>query len=357
MRSKIPEGETLVLRLIFPAEWRRHKNPLSEPAAAWAKTFLADAGLLNNPAASQRVEEMDLAGQGGWPFHSADRGVLCTLTSFLALWALYRREKALGEDREAELIAAVRGEGTRPAAVFHAAFWELAQRYTKKLGRTFLARHGERFRSWLRSLATEAAMAAAMSRGESVALADYLELRRHHSPVLPTLDFLELDLGEELPPTLWRDPRMELIERLATEIVTLQSDLAYFHRHLREPSPNAVVLLAAESGLSAAEAWSHTVDRHNQLVRELDRVGQALLRDQKSGFLTAWYFRLGSMLAGFGRWHTEGARYRAPLEEGGQEVSLSLGEDAEQGLADTSALTGAWLLPEHLSSRAAAMGG
>lgn len=348
MRSTIPEGGALVLRLVFPAEWRRHKNPLSEPAAAWAKTFLADAGLLVQPSTRRFLEEMDLAGQGGWPFHSADRGVLCTLTSFLALWALYQQEAAQGEGDEAELIAAVRGEGARPAKVFHAAFWELAQRYAKKLGRTFLARHGERFRAWLRSLPAEAAMTAALRRGEGVTQADYFDLRRSHSAVLPILDFLELDLGEELPPTLWRDPRMDHIERLASEIVTLQGDLAFYHRHFREQLPNAVTLLATEENLPVAEAWRRTVDRHNLKVRELDQVGRALLRDQGSSFLAAWYFRLGAMLAGFGRWHAQKKGDRSPLADGGPDLRLCLEVDAEEGRSSASSLTAAWLLPQKI---------
>ena len=352
MRSTIPEGGALVLRLVFPAEWRRHKNPLSEPAAAWAKTFLADAGLLAQPSTRRFLEDMDLAGQGGWPFHSADRGVLCTLTSFLALWALYQQGAARDEAAEAELIAAVRGEGARPRQAFHAAFWELAQRYVKKLGRTFLARHGERFRAWLRSVPMEAAMTAALRRGEVVALADYFDLRRNHSAVLPTLDFLELDLGEELAPTLWRDPRMDHIERLASEIVTLQGDLAFYHRHSRDQVPNAVALLAAEENLAVVEAWSRTVDRHNLKVRELDQVGRALVRDQSSSFVAAWYFRLGAMLAGFGRWHVQGKGDRSPLVDGGPDLKLCLEVDAEEGRSASSSFTAAWLLPKRIGTEA-----
>lgn len=345
MKSTISEGDPLVLQLVFPAEWRQPRNPLAEPAAAWARTFLAEFGFLNDPETEEKLNEIDVAGFG-WPFYAAERPVLCTVTAFLAHWALYARRRATrGEADEAALVSAVRGEGTRPADPYHAAFWELGQRYYKKLGRTFLARHGERFRAWLR--ATPPAGAEAPPAPAN--LDAYLALRRTQIGLLPVLDFLELDLGEELPAEIWHDPRMGTLERLSCEVVALQHDLRAFAAGSRQP--NAVRLLAAAAGLLPALAGARIALRHNQLVAEIDRVGRALVRDHRTTALTAWWIRLSGLLAGFGRYHAAADRERLAGGRGGPGYSLSFGQDDD---FDEPALsTAVWRLPQVLSAFAA----
>lgn len=326
MRSTPTEGEALVLHLQFPPEWRQARNPLAESAAAWARTLLADLGVTRAPGAERQLESLDLAGYG-WPFPNADRHLLCTATAFLALWALY--EKELETRREADeggLITAIRGEGTRPPNPFHAVFWELGQRYGRKLGRNFASRHGERFRAWLR--AVEAGGAGRAAAG-----------------VLPILDFLELDLGEELPASCGNDPRLGTVERLAAETLALQYDLGVFLREPDDRRPNAVRGLAEAPGSGAAEACAEAVRRHNELVRQLDRSGRALVVDQRSAPLTAWWIRLGGLVAGFGRRLAD--RARAPLQLGGRELRLTLGAAEEPaGPEDSSVTTAIFKVPQ-----------
>ncbi len=291
------------MQLVFPPEWRQPRNPLAEPAAAWARTFLTEFGFLNRPEAEERLESLDVAGFG-WPFYAAERPVLCTVTAFLACVDAYADRRAeRGEEDEAALIVAVRGEGTRPADPYHAAFWELGQRYYKRLGRNFLARHGERFRAWLPRLRRRPRLAGAAAE----TLDGYLVRRRVQIGILPILDFLELDLAEELPAVrLERSADEHASNGSPAEVVALQHDLRAFAAG--SSRPNAVRLLQASEGLPAAEAGQRILERHNELAAELDRVGRALVRDQRLPPLTAWWIRLGGLLAGFGRFFADGRR-------------------------------------------------
>ena len=332
MPLTIAEGEPLVLHLEFPAEWPQPRNPLAEPAAAWARTFLTDFGFPHHPAAARQLERLNIASYA-WPFFAADRQVLCTVTAFLSLWALYEEEiAAVGEDDEAALICAVRGDGTRPLNRFHAAFWELGQRYYKRLGRTFLSRHGERFRAWLQT--------ARAGYGDRAAA------------TLPILDFLELDLGEELGSELWRDPRLATVERLAAEVIALQDDLASFLRQPEDARPNAVRRLQEEEGENPAEACIRIALRHNGLVRDLDRTGRALIADHRVPRLGSWWIRLAGLVAGFGRRHAD--RGCGPASIGGRRIRLTHEEPSGGNSYDPSAITTAtWWRPTSMSALSA----
>lgn len=335
MRPILTEGAPLVLHLQFPAEWRQSRNPLAESAAAWARTLLSDFGLTRDAEAQQLLEKLDLAGFG-WPFPNADRHLLCTTTAFLGLWVLYEaRLAASGEEDEAALIAAVRGDGTRPADAYHAAFWEIAQRYSRKLGRPFLARHGERFRAWLH--------ASRDGRPERAAAA-----------LLPILDFLELDLGEDLPATLAYDPRLATLERLTGEVVALQAALGSYLRDAEDNRPNAVCRAQAEEGLDGAGACALVVRRHNDLVRQLDRTGRALALAHRSAALTAWWIRLGGLVAGFGRRLAD--RLRGRLVAGGRELRFSLDDDGDIPVEESPVTTAVFKVPQIFVMMAAPLG-
>lgn len=334
MPSTTTEGVPLVLQLQFPAEWRQARNPLAEPAAAWARTLLSDFGLTRDPEKELLLDRLDLAGFG-WPFPNADRQLLCTTTAFLGLWALYEARLAVsGEEDEAALIAAVRGDGTRPADLYHAAFWEVAQRYSRKLGRPFLARHGERFRAWLH--------AARDGRPERAAAA-----------LLPILDFLEIDLGESLPATLDQDPRLATLERLAGEAVALQAELATYLLEPVDDRPNAVCRAQAEQGIDGADACAMVVRQHNGLVRQLDRTGRALVLAHRSAALTAWWIRLGGLVAGFGR--RLSGRLRGTLATGGRELRFSLDDD-DTPLEEAPRTTAVFKVPQIFAMMAAPLG-
>lgn len=349
MNMNPSEGEALVLQLDFPAEWRQPRNPLAEAAAAWARTYVGDFGLADDLRLEKKLDDFDFAG-GSWPFYAAERPMLYTMTAFLAVSFLFREERAGRETNascEASLVSAVRGEGTRPDDSYAAAFWELGQRYAKKLSRPFLFRHGERFRGWLRAL-------AAGPPATGAGLEAWLEWQRQASGLLPALDFLELDLGEELPPSVWTDPRMSTIERLAAEVVAVQRDLAAFSRD-SNAAGNVVQLMRRKSGLGAGEAFRQAVLLHNHKVGELDRTGRALLRDHRTTGLAAWWIRLSGLVAGFGRWYAESARRSPGLH--GRPLRLSLDEFEDDEFEEKAVTTGVWKLPQLLSLMAAPVAG
>ena len=349
MNMNPSEGEALVLQLDFPVEWRQPRNPLAEPAAAWARTYVGDFGLANDSLLGKKLDDFDLAG-GSWPFYAAERPMLYTVTAFLAVSLLYREARAgieTGDLGEASLVSAVRGEGTRPDDSYAAAFWELGQRYAKKLSRPFLFRHGERFRGWLRVLAAGPPAADA-------GFAAWLVWQRQASGLLVALDFLELDLGEELAPVVWTDPRMSTIERLAAEIVALQQDLAAFARD-SHAAINLVQVLRRD-GLADGQAFQQAVELHNRKVAELDRTGRALLRDHRTSGLAAWWIRLSGLVAGFGRWHAESAR-RLCTDIGYRPLRLALEDLEDDDFEEKAITTGVWKLPQLLSLMAAPVGG
>jgi len=343
-----PEANSLVLNLEFPHHWRQPRNPLSEAAAAWALTFVADSGLFTEDELAQRLDGLDLAEYAGSLFSHADRGTLCTVTARLALALLHGPRALLGaEEGEPSLMAALRGDGGQPVEPYSAAFYSLAQRYNKKLGRTFLNRHSERFRAWRHSLAEEAALQEAADKGHAPSLAAFLELRRVRVGLLPILDFLELDLGEELPPTIWQDPRILRIERLASEVVALQDDLCTFGRV--GEGLHAIDLLRQEQGICATEAYRLWALRHNERVRELDALGRVWIYEQRSPQLKAWWLRLCGLIAGHGAWHCHLSSHSSPILLDGRVVRLTREDPQERGteLADDGAslLTATFRLP------------
>jgi hypothetical protein len=348
MNTNTSEGQTLVLQLDFPIEWRQPRNPLAESAAAWTRTYVGDFGLVEGAGQEARLDEFDPAG-GSWPFYAAERPLLYTVSAFLAVSFLYREERQgseLDASHEATLVSAARGEGTRPEDKYAAAFWELGQRYAKKLSRPFLFRHGERFRGWLRAVADG-------PPGEDAGFAAWLLRQRQASGLLATLDFLELDLGEELAPAVWTDPRMSTIERLAAEIVALQRDLAMHARNPRAAG-NLVQALQRE-GLAGAGAFQQAAKQHNLKVAELDRTGRALLRDHRSSGLAAWWIRLSGLVAGFGRWHAEAARRASGLS--GRPLRLTLDDFEDDDFEEEAITTGVWKLPQLLAMIAAPAAG
>jgi hypothetical protein len=282
------------------------------PAAAhWTRAFLLEAGLLEEESTRAKLAKMDVAGYGGWPFGLADLPTLHTATAFLTLWILHDDLlEGVGEPEPETMVRAVRGEGPRPAQPFYGAWWDLGSRCRERLGRVAMERHGERFRGWLASLEVEAELVRRQRCGDPASLAEYMEWRRINVGVLPTLDFIEMDLGRELPAEAWHDPRLPAAERLAAEIVALQNDLYGYAKDRRDLWPNAVCQLEAEAGFAAAEAMARLVRRHNRRVLELEKLGRALARS--SDLLAAWWQRLAAMVAGFAAWHAEAARYGEP---------------------------------------------
>ncbi len=318
------EPAELLLTLEYPAAWQRPKNPLASAAAAFTHRFLERAGLLEDPAVAEKLVQMDVAGYGGWPFSQAGLFTLQTVTAFLTLWILHDDQlEGRGETDPESVVRAVRGDGPRPEQPFHGAWWELGQRSRLRRGAAATARHGERFRAWLSSLEVEAALVARERRGDPCRFDEYMEWRRINVGVLPTLDFLELDLGAELPEILWRDPRVPVLERLAADIVALQNDLYGYRKDVRDGWPNAVRQVEA-AGLPADQAIEWVAARHNELVAELDRRGRALLREEDGGRLANWWRRLSGLVAGFAFWHADAARYGGAFLAGGKRVRLEI---------------------------------
>jgi hypothetical protein len=304
----LPASRPAFLTLEYPAAWRRPRNPMAPSAAHWTRAFLLEAGLLKDESTKANLAKMDVAGYGGWPFGVADLPTLQTATAFLTLWILHDDLlEGVGEPEPETMVRAVRGEGPRPAQPFYGAWWDLGRRCRERLGRVAMERHGERFRAWLASLEVEAELVRRQRRGEPCSLAEYMEWRRINVGVLPTLDFLEMDLGQELPAQAWHDPRLPAVERMAAEIVALQNDLYGYAKDRRDGWPNAVCQLEAEAGIASAEAMARLVRRHNRRVAELERQGRELARG--SALLNAWWQRLAAMVAGFAAWHAEAARY------------------------------------------------
>lgn len=321
-------ADSLTLTLEYPAAWQRPRNPLAPAAAAFTRAFLAEAGLVPDAATAEKLDRMDVAGYGGWPFGQADLGTLETVTAFLTLWILHDDLLEGGAAPQAEeIVRAVRGEGPRPDDPFHRAWWELGRR-SQGLGRAALARHCERFRDWLASLEVEAGLVRRERSGDPCSFEEYMAWRRINVGVLPTLDFLELDLGESLPVELWQDPRLNVLERLAADLVALQNDLYGYRKDLRDRWPNAVRQLEA-AGRSPAAAFAWVARHHNQLVEELDRQGRAFVRQRGSALLAAWWQRLSSLVAGFACWHAEAARYGGDLLLGGIAVRLAIDQPVD----------------------------
>lgn len=312
----------------YPEEWGTTLNPGAPAVERRVEAWLRRLGVVDGTASLEVLRNLHVAGYGGWPFPSASPHRLETITRFLTLWIFYDdRIEGHGEPREEALLAAIRGEegaaGLDDPCL--RGWWEIARRYRGAMSSAWLDRLGTRFLEWARSLRDEAAQVSHMRAGGGhPSLADYLSVREISVGLLPTLGFIEYDLGAELPASLHEHPAMRELCRLAAWVVAIFNDLLAFSKDERARWVNAVSSARHERDRGLAFAFARTVALHNRCVFRMLAVEESLLADPAGGpLLRAWLERLHQIVPGLARWQLEARRYSsAHLISADEEVHL-----------------------------------
>lgn len=304
-----------ILALRYPASWVGTCNPLAAVTQRAVGEWLAELGYIRDDLSAQKFARLAVGNYGGWPYPNAGQEELFTVTAFLTWWIFYDDLAEGAAERSIEpLVAAARGEphDRSPASPLVRGVWELAQRYRHRMSARWLNRHAERFGDWLRGLQDEAQLAAQFRSGRCVDMAQrYWAVRLINIGMLPMIDFIEYDLGEELPAALWQHPELQRIERAACALVTLINDLYGYTKDRDDCWPNLVSCTARERGISMSAAFAEIERMHQALLTELERAEQRLL--SASGcpaLLPRFCERLHSVIYGFARWHESAPRYK-----------------------------------------------
>lgn len=322
-----------ILSLCYPQSWVGTCNPLAAVTQQAVGEWLAELGILRDDLSAQRFARLAVGNYGGWPYPDAGREELFTVTAFLTWWIFYDDLAEGAAERDIlPLVAAARGEphDRPPPSPLVRGIWELAQRYRHRMSARWLNRHAERFGDWLRGLQDEALLAEQFRNGRCAGMAQgYWAVRLVNIGMLPMIDFIEYDLGEELPAALGQHPELRRIERAACALVTIINDLYGYTKDRDGRWPNLVSCTARERGICTAAAFAEIERLHQKLLSEMQHAEQRLLPVSGCPVLLQRFFeRLHSVIYGFARWHDSAPRYQRNhlCPEGGQialEVSAS----------------------------------
>jgi hypothetical protein len=320
------------LSIEYPEEWATPLNPHAQRVERDVEDWLRRIGVVRDPRAEQVFRRLHVAGYGGWPFGRATRHRLETVTRFLALWIFYDDGiEGAGEPREEALGQAIRGE---PGADLLGdpclrGWWETARRYRAVMSAAWLERHAAGFLAWARAVREEAAQVEAQRRGSVPTMAEYLAVRAVGVGLLPTLNFIEYDLGQELPDEVLRHPAMQEVGRHAALAVGIFNDLLAFSKDREAGWVNVVTSIAAERRCGLGHAFARAVALHNRCVFRVLAAGERLLAETCAQGICwpgrAWLARLHALVIGLARWQEEAPRYRLVHRVGaGEEVRLEV---------------------------------
>lgn len=317
----------------YPRTWVVELPSHTRAVERAALTWLRERGVVHD-ARSERVFELLSVGEyANWPFATAPADRAAIITKFLSLWIFYDDviEEA-GEGRVACVEQAVAGVLT-PGTLgdVHLDAWaELGRACAGVMSPTFMARHARRFAAWVEAVSTERRAALDMrASGTRAPLSQHLERRRHNIGMFPNLDFLEYQMGWELPEAVLVDPLHGAVERSAADAVAIVNDLFGFTKDRAGSWPNLVDCAMHELELDPPSAFRVVCELHDARVRALARDGRSLLcRHPGVVELARWLEGLHHVVYGFARWHSRAPRYQSRHTCGPHLVQLDIRHDA-----------------------------
>jgi len=247
----------------------------------------------------------------------------------LSLWMFYDDAIEAADDHQAETIHdAIRALPEKFAGgdAYLRCWWELGQEYGRTMSRSWLDRHATRFSHWVASVQDERIAGTAFrALGTYPKTADHLARRRDTIGMTPNLDFLEYQMGWELPNEVLRDPLMQRVERCAAEAVAIMNDLFGFSKDRASRWSNLVSCWMSELDVSAADAFESAAELHNSRVQELARVELELLSKYAHiPELGDWFVGLHYVIYGFTKWHSRAPRYASSHQVREQEIRIKI---------------------------------
>lgn len=330
---KSPKKSTKVF-LSYPPDWVVALSPLAQEMQAKAERWLRDRGIIQDEAGAEKFRKLAVAEYANWPFPSAKPEQAEVITKFLSLWIFYddRIEEADDGQRD-KIYAAIAGlpESAPEGDAHLRCWWELGRSYARQMSPAWLKRHALRFADWVASVREEGEAAQAFrASGIYPNAAKHLERRSRNIGMSPNIDFLEYQMGWELPEALLADPDLRQLEYLSAEVVAIINDIFGFEKDRRLHWSNLVSCLEQEFHIPLAESFRWVADMHQARIRAIGLLEQTLLsRYRDLPQLKDWLQGLRHIMYGFARWHAMAPRYTARPEVGeGESVEIQIERDS-----------------------------
>lgn len=318
------------VNLHYPDSWAVRPNPMADELARRARNWLRQRGVITTAADEDKFHNLSVGEYANWPFPFAEEDRAEVITNFLALWIFYEDILEEGGDgQSAAVLDAIRGLPAPAGSVesAHLRCWrELGEACATVMSAAWTERHARRFAEWVDAVVEESVQAQILRKtGVYPSLAEHLKCRRANIGMAPNLDFIEYQIGWELPEEVLADSDMKAVESAAADCVAICNDLFGFTKDRRSIWANFVSCAMNEFGDDAGEAFKWVTHMHSRKVQEL-RQHEALLlkRYPQHPMLTAWFDALHCVIYGFAQWHSRAPRYRAIHESGCWRVQLTI---------------------------------
>ncbi|MGH6657172.1 MAG: terpene synthase family protein, partial [Actinocrinis sp.] len=152
--------------------------------------------------------------------------------------------------------------------------------------------------------------AAHRERRTLAELDEYVEMRRYSGAVYPCLALIDVINGFELPSELWSSPRLREVNEAAADIICWGNDIMSYPREIRRSTHvlSLPAVLVQADKLTIDEALREAADRHDQRVRDFQRM-QAPLLEQGDERVARYLSDIRSWISGHLAWSAETRRY------------------------------------------------
>lgn len=341
--SKIRIPNILVLRatpetqavLAYPPAWKVHCNPLAKEMDRRALQWMRDIGVICDADAEDRFEKLTVWAAAGWPFPQADGECFETIVKFQSLWIFY---DDIIEERDDGIMLKIREAIAGQPAEFpggsphYRGWWELGQSYGKVMSPAWMQRHARRFYQWILSVREESQIVQSIRQsGHYPSAASHLARRAINIGMIPNSDFVEYQMGWELPESLVKDPDMERLQILAAEVVAIGNDLFSYTKDREGRWSNLIPSLHQEFQISLEEAFQWAATMHNARIREIGHLEEQLRSKvdaaDRSSF-EAWIMGMRHVVYGIAKQHSVATRYRSVHEFGeGRQARIVLQDE------------------------------
>lgn len=325
-------NSTSEVSLRYPSTWVVAMNPLAREMERRTELWFREHGVIHDEAGAEKFRKLAVAEYANWAFPSAPVERAEVLTKFLSLWIFYDDLIEEGDDGQQEkLFAAIAGRpDTCPEGDCHLrCWWELGQAYGRVMSRDWMEFHARRYAEWVAAVREESETAKRFREtGSYPNAANQLERRILTVGQLPNLDFVEYQMGWEVPPDLREDPELKALEWHSSEIVAIVNDMFGYTKDQRQRWCNLVACMAQEFKLSPEDAFRWVADLHNARVRQIGILEERLLeRYPQETQLRGWIQGLRHNMYGFARWHAMAPRYNSVHQTGpGRQLRIRIRE-------------------------------
>lgn len=317
--------------LHIPERWVAPSNPCSREVEVSLERWFREIGVIHDARTAEVFRRLDVGGYGGLPFPLASRDALEAMGAVLSLWIYYDDaiEGAGARDEEA-LIGALSGAPDllhRDTPCLRG-FRAIGARFAARMSAGWRTRHAADFSAWVRSVDAEALLARRFrSAAGRVRVEEHLALREINVGMIPVIDWIELDLGAELPMDVYACSAMDDLVRAACRVVAMNNELYGYSKDRSTGWINMIACAEREGGVSMSRAFARIADLHDRAVEEMVVAGEELLQAASDRALVeAWLVRLQHIVAGFATWHARAPRYDAvhTSADGTERVELIL---------------------------------